>query len=84
MNRGAGGPLCFLWYHESDGRGDPISEIAILHDDETVPPNFTKISRNILKGTGRASYICFRRDKDVDPIANVRIIYDNQSPGNVY
>jgi len=82
LNRGSGGALCFLWSHDSEGRGDPIVDICILYEDEKVPPDFSKISRNVLKGSGKEAYICYKRDKDVDPIGSIRVLYGDQKPGS--
>ena len=80
LNRGLTGPSSFIWYHTNPARGDPIVELNIVHDGESCPEEFEMIARDMLQGSEQSAYLCFRRSKDVDPINEIRILYNESSP----
>lgn len=82
LNRNFGKLGSFLWCHVGAGRGDPILEIALVHEEGVEMEGYEKISRNILKGSGQCAYIYIRRGLDADPIGDIRILYGaDASPG---
>jgi hypothetical protein len=81
LNRGCGKLSSFLWYHIGAGRGDPIVEIILVHEDGVEREGYEKIPRNILKGSGQSAYIYIRRGVDVDPIGDIRVLYGSNAPG---
>ncbi len=89
LNRGQSSPsLSFLWYSESAGKGEPIVDIRISHeegkekDKESEFNGYERIPRNILKGSGNSvAYLYIKRSNDVDPIGGIRILYGSQTPG---
>jgi hypothetical protein len=80
LNRGCGKLPSFLWYHIGAGRGDPIVEIILVHEDGAEREGYEKIPRNILKGSGQSAYIYIRRGVDVDPIGDIRVLYGSNPP----
>jgi hypothetical protein len=84
LNRGSGKSPSFLWYHVGAGRGDPVVEIILVHEDGIERPGFEKIPRNILKGSGQSAFIYVRRGVDLDPIGDIRIVYGTDLPGDFF
>jgi len=74
INKGGGSPV-YLWY--KNGEEAPVVEIQLLYDDELVPEGFTKVAKDLIKGTDRHVYLCYRRQVPEDtalPIIDVRIL----------
>lgn len=50
-----------------------------------VPEGFEKVTRNLIKGSGRSAYLCYRRrterDDGIPPLADVVIVYGEEEPG---
>jgi hypothetical protein len=81
LNRGSGKSPSFLWYYDGAGRGDPIVELLIEYEESIEHPGYEKLGRNILKGMAQGAYIYFKRGVDVDPIGELRLLYDSTTPG---
>lgn len=77
----------FLWYHDGVGRGDPIIDIKIIHEDNNNNNNndnlegYEKINRNILKGSNQSAYFYIKRGIEVDPIGDIRLVYGTTKAG---
>lgn len=94
LNRGVANSPSYLWCHHSPTRGDPIVELMVVtvttnltsegkeeDNNDNCPKKFEKNPRNMLYGSDKCAYLCFRRSKDVDPIGQLRVLYgDNSQP----
>jgi hypothetical protein len=49
-----------------------------------VPEGFERVGRDMSKGSGRASFLCYRRSQGADdpalPLSDVVIVYGNEEP----
>ena len=61
LNKDTGGPPTYLWLQEQAG-APPISEVDIVYDDEPTPEGWTKVEKNLARGTGAttSSQVVFR------------------------
>ena len=64
-------------------------DIKVLYDDEPVPDGYTKVSRDLGKGSSRKVYACFKKaplpedaeTAEVLPICEVVFMYTDETPG---
>ena len=52
----------YLWV-SSAGETRPISEVALIYDDDPTPEGFEVLNKNICRGSSRRSYLSFRRSE---------------------
>lgn len=66
INRGLPGAPSYLWCKEDAHGVDPIVEIRILkgESEDLIPSSFEKLPKNLLKGSGKSAFLCYRRSKD--------------------
>lgn len=64
VNTGSGrAGQTYLWIHRGAQRGTPVVAVDVIYNDEPVPRGFERVARDMCKGSGRSSYLCFRRQR---------------------
>jgi len=79
------GPTQVYLWHENGGVSKPITEVKVVYGTEEIPEGFEKCPRDMAKGTGFSSFLCWDRGEEKDPLGeDLCIAYGEENPGEDY